>query len=57
MKEELSDCCGAKFYDETDVCSACKEHSEAQEEESFCLPTTDGNVRMQLPSVVFKNTV
>ena len=28
MKEELSDCCGAKFYDETDVCSACKEHSE-----------------------------
>lgn len=33
MKEELSDCCGAKFYDETDVCSACKEHSEPQEED------------------------
>ena len=55
MKEELSDCCGAKFYDETDVCSACKEHSEPQEEESFC--STGGDVRMQLPSVVFKNTV
>ena len=35
MKEELSDCCGAKFYDETDVCSACKEHSEAQEEDRY----------------------
>ena len=24
----LSDCCDAKFWSETDICSACKEHAE-----------------------------
>tara|TARA_A100001391_G_scaffold194003_1_gene169899 strand:+ start:1903 stop:2190 length:288 start_codon:yes stop_codon:yes gene_type:complete len=24
----LSNCCDAKFYLETDICSACKEHAE-----------------------------
>ena len=23
---ELSECCGAEIYDDTDICSACKEH-------------------------------
>ena len=29
--EELSDCCGATIYDDTDVCSECKEHCGVQE--------------------------
>lgn len=28
-----SDCCGARIYEDTDICSACKEHCEPQEEE------------------------
>ena len=24
----VSNCCGAKFWAETDICSACKEHAE-----------------------------
>ena len=24
--EDLSACCGASFYPETDICTACKEH-------------------------------
>lgn len=35
MEEKLSDCCGAKFYEDTDVCSDCKEHSEPSNEEMF----------------------
>jgi len=30
---ELSDCCGARIYDETDICSKCKEHCEPQQDE------------------------
>lgn len=28
--EELSNCCGAKAYGETDICSDCKEHCELE---------------------------
>ena len=24
--DDLSACCGAPFYEDTDICSACKEH-------------------------------
>ena len=30
--EELSNCCGASRWSETDVCSDCKEHAEFNEE-------------------------
>ena len=26
-QEELSDCCGAELYEETDICTDCKEHT------------------------------
>ena len=26
MKEELSNCCSAKIYEETDICTKCNEH-------------------------------
>lgn len=29
---ELSDCCGAIIYDDTDICSDCKEHCEPEGE-------------------------
>jgi hypothetical protein len=32
-KHIYSDCCGAKIYEDTDICSACKEHCEPQEED------------------------
>lgn len=28
-----SNCCGAYIYDDTDICSACKEHCEEMEDE------------------------
>ena len=31
----ISDCCGAMVYEETDICSDCKEHCEGTEEEDF----------------------
>ena len=32
--EELSNCCGAnRWYDESDICSECKEHACFEEEE------------------------
>ena len=32
---EVSDCCGASIYPETDVCSDCKEHCTPVEEEEY----------------------
>ena len=32
-KHIYSNCCGAKIYDETDICSKCKEHCDPQEED------------------------
>lgn len=30
--EELSNCCGAnRWYDESDICSECKEHADFEE--------------------------
>jgi hypothetical protein len=31
MKEEVSNCCSAKLYEETDVCSRCNEHCKTIE--------------------------
>jgi len=32
--EELSNCCGAtRWFDESDICSDCKEHAEFYNEE------------------------
>lgn len=28
---EISNCCGANRYNETDLCSRCKEHADFQE--------------------------
>ena len=28
-----SNCCGARIYEDTDICSACKEHCDPQDEE------------------------
>lgn len=28
-----SECCGAPIYEDTDICSACKEHCEPIEED------------------------
>jgi|TARA_B110000967_G_scaffold206793_1_gene254383 hypothetical protein len=33
MEEELSNCCGASRWCETDICSDCKEHAEFNEEQ------------------------
>ncbi len=33
MSEKLSNCCGAPFIGETDLCSECKEHADIQVEE------------------------
>lgn len=38
---QLSDCCGAIIYDETDICSACKEHCETYEEEEIDFITNE----------------
>ena len=35
LKFILSDCCGARIYEDTDICSACKEHCDPQEEEEI----------------------
>jgi len=32
--EPLSDCCGARIYPDTDICSDCKEHCEPEQEDS-----------------------
>ena len=29
---DRSDCCGAKVYDDTDICSECKEHCDVYED-------------------------
>jgi hypothetical protein len=29
----VSDCCGSMIYEDTDICSACKEHCEPQDAE------------------------
>ena len=31
----VSNCCGARVYDETDVCSDCKEHCEPIEDYEY----------------------
>jgi len=33
MEDEVSDCCGAMIYEETDICSRCKEHCGVQDED------------------------
>jgi hypothetical protein len=33
IMEELSNCCGASRWGETDVCSDCKEHADFYNEE------------------------
>ena len=33
-----TNCCGAKFYEETDLCSDCKEHADVAEEEHEVAP-------------------
>ena len=30
-----SECCGAKVYDDTDICSDCKEHCEPMEDYEY----------------------
>jgi len=30
---EVSNCCGATIYENTDICSDCKEHCDVQEED------------------------
>lgn len=29
--ETVSNCCGAPFYDDTDICTKCKEHADKQD--------------------------
>jgi len=31
-KEPLSDCCGAPIYEDTDICTQCKEHCAVSDE-------------------------
>ena len=31
----ISDCCGAMVYDDTDICSDCKEHCEPMEDYEY----------------------
>lgn len=31
-----SNCCDAKFWNETDICGACKEHADTSEYCGFC---------------------
>ena len=33
--EALSDCCSAEEWNETHLCSSCKEYAEFEEEEEF----------------------
>tara|TARA_R110002096_G_scaffold243838_1_gene436032 strand:- start:411 stop:566 length:156 start_codon:yes stop_codon:yes gene_type:complete len=33
QEEPRTDCCGARFIGETDLCSDCNDHSDPQEEE------------------------
>ena len=33
--EELSGCCGAAIYENTDICSDCLEHCEPMSEEEY----------------------
>jgi hypothetical protein len=37
-----SDCCGAEIYEDTDICSDCKEHCSEQEEEACCQSSENG---------------
>jgi len=30
--DNMSNCCGSPIYDDTDICSRCKEHCEPMEE-------------------------
>jgi len=38
LEDKLTECCGAKFYEETDLCSDCKEHADVAEEEHEVAP-------------------
>ncbi len=33
--EELSNCCGASRWGETDICSNCKEHADFEPDEDW----------------------
>jgi len=35
LSENLSNCCGARMYDDSDICSDCKEHCGVEGEEDF----------------------
>ena len=35
MYEELSDCCGAPIYEDTDICTECKDHCGIMEDEDL----------------------
>ena len=42
MSEYLTNCCNEPFYEETDICSACKEHADPMEEEDCCESSANG---------------
>ena len=35
MCEELSNCCGAPIYEDTDICTECKDHCSVAEDEDM----------------------
>jgi hypothetical protein len=41
-EEELTNCCGATFLFETDLCSDCREHADVFVEEECCESKTNG---------------
>jgi hypothetical protein len=47
---KLTYCCGAEFYEDTDICKECKEHSDEQEEHDCCQSKENGFDCTCLPS-------
>ena len=46
---KLTDCCSAPFYEESDLCSECKEHADEQEEHECCQSKENGHKCTCLP--------
>ena len=46
-----TNCCGAKFYEETDLCSDCKEHADVAEEEHEAAPIIDELIHKRMNDI------
>ena len=51
---EISNCCSAPVYEETDICSECKEHCEVIEEETNALDQMFGNPLKQIDGLILQ---